>query len=265
MTRWIRSLPLVVAGLLAAAGVQAADLPKTLDLAVGDAARRDKYTALAADTIVDTAKGDAITPDIVAERLDGVQVLLIGETHTSMEFHRVQARMIRALEARGRRVLIGLEMFPVTEQPSLDAWNEGLYSEDGFVKLAHWYEHWGYNWQLYRKIFLHARDRGMPMYAVNGPRDVVAAVRRKGFANLSDDEKKFLPPTIAFDDPDHLTVFKAAIGGGDTAHGMTEDAWKGMAASQATWDASMAWYRSRPSSDIPTRSRSSSSSSDRGT
>ncbi len=242
MTRLFRSLPLVVVALLAAAGAQADDLPTLLDLAVGDAARRDKYTSVVADTIVDTARGDNITPDIVAERLDGVQVLLIGETHTSMEFHRVQARMIRALEARGRRVLIGLEMFPATEQPSLDAWNEGLYSEDGFIKLGRWYEHWGYNWQLYRKIFLYARDHGMPMYAVNGPRDVVAAVRRKGFANLSEDEKKFLPPTIAFDDADHMTVFKAAIGAGDMAHGMTEDAWKSMAASQATWDASMAWY-----------------------
>ena len=26
------------------------------------------------------------------------------------------------------------------------------------------------------------------------------------------------------------------------AHGMTEDAWKSMAASQATWDGAMAWY-----------------------
>jgi hypothetical protein len=80
------------------------------------------------------------------------------------------------------------------------------------------------------------------MYAVNGPRDVVAAVRRKGYAGLTDAEKKYLPPTISYDDADHLAVFKAAIGEGDAAHGMTDDAWKGMAASQATWDGAMAWH-----------------------
>jgi len=233
---------MIAAVLLVATGAVAAELPKIFDLPVGDAARRDKYTSVAADVIVDTTKGDQITPDVVAARLDNVQVLLIGETHTSPEFHRVQARMIRALEARGRKVIVGLEMFPAPQQPSLDAWNQGLYSEEGFLTLGRWYEHWGYNWRLYREIFLHARDHKMPMYAVNGPRDAVAAVRRKGFAGLSDEEKKFLPPTIALDDADHLAVFKAAIGDGDAAHGMTEDAWKGMAASQATWDASMAWH-----------------------
>jgi uncharacterized iron-regulated protein len=242
MMRWLRTLPLVVVALLAVAGAEAADLPKIFDLAVGDPARREKYSTVAPDVIVDTTRGDTITPDIVAARLDGVQVVLIGETHTSRDFHRVQARMIRALQARGRKVIIGLEMFPAPEQPSLDAWNQRLYSEDGFVKLARWYEHWGYNWQLYREIFLHARDNGMPMYAVNGPRDVVAAVRRKGYAGLTDDEKKFLPPAIQYDDADHLTVFKAAIGDGDAAHGMTADAWKSMAASQTTWDGAMAWH-----------------------
>lgn len=68
---------------------------------------------------------------------------------------------------------------------------------------------------------------------------------------LTDDEKKFLPPAIQDHDADHLTVFKAAIGDGDAAHGMTADAWKSMAALQTTWDGGWRGTRSRPSSWHP--------------
>jgi uncharacterized iron-regulated protein len=46
---------------------------------------------------------------------------------------RVQLRVIRALHDAGRKVMIGLEMFPYTEQKSLDHWRDGLLTEAGVL------------------------------------------------------------------------------------------------------------------------------------
>jgi uncharacterized iron-regulated protein len=214
-------------------------IPKPFDLEIGDPARRSAYVPVAVDTLVDTRTGDSLTPDELAARLATTQLLLIGESHTSMEFHRVQYRTIRALKDAGRRVLIGLEMFPAPEQRWLDQWRDGLLTEQGFVRLSRWYEHWGYHWNFYRDIFLYARDEGLPMYALNTPRDVVQAVRKKGIANLTPEEAKYVPPQIKTDDPEHFAFFKASMEGGDMAHGGSDDMLKAFAAAQATWDATM--------------------------
>lgn len=215
---------------------------RTLQLSIGDPARRDRNVPVVLDGIVDTATGDLLTPGRVAERLASTKLLLVGESHTSIEFHRAQLQIIRALHDAGRDVMIGLEMFPYTEQRSLDHWHEGLLTEAGFVRLSQWYEHWGYHWRYYRDIFLYARDQGLRMYAVNSPRDVVTAVRRKGLQNLTAEEAAHIPADIDVDDEDHMAFFKASFDADDMLHGgMSDEAWQGMLSAQATWDATMGY------------------------
>jgi uncharacterized iron-regulated protein len=138
--------------------------------------------------------------------------------------------------------MIGLEMFPYTEQKSLDNWRDGLLTEPGFLTLARWYEFWGYHWDYYRDIFLYARDNRIPMYGVNTPRSVVTAVRQKGIGHLSDSEKQHVPPQIDVDNADHLVFFQASFDDDDSMHGhMPESMLKSMQAAQATWDASMGY------------------------
>ncbi len=232
------ALTLGLAGPLAAQSVE-----QQLRLPIGDAARRDRDARLVLDGITDTVTGDVITPAELAARLASTRVLLIGESHTSLESHRVQLRTLEHLLAAGRPLMIGLEMFPYTEQRVLDQWRDHLLTEEGFVTLSRWYEHWGYHWRYYRDIFLFARDHGIPMVAVNTPRDVVAAVRKKGFANLTPEEAAHIPPSgVDVDSPDHMTFFRSSFTEGDALHGgMTDDAWKSMLSAQATWDATMGW------------------------
>ncbi len=217
-----------------------------LHLAIGDPARKDREVPLQMDVIVDTKTGDAITPGQLVSRLDGVRLLLIGEEHTNIDIHRIQDRIIRALQAAGRRVFIGLEMYPYTEQGWLDGWTNGLLTEEGFVRLSRWYDNWGYNWEYYRDIFVFARDHHIPMFALNAPREVVSAVRQKGFANLSPEEAAHIPKDIDVSNPDHLAFFKATFAnetGGPMMHGgMTDEAWKAMLSAQATWDATMGYH-----------------------
>ena len=211
-------------------------------LSLGDAGRRDKDVALVLDAGIDTATGETVGPDDLAARLDKTRLVLLGESHTSVESHRVQLQVLRALARRGRHIRIGLEMFPYTEQTSLDVWNAGRWTETEFVDKARWYEHWGYHWGYYRDVLLFARAQAIPIFAINAPRELVAAVRKTGIAGLSPEQAKRMPPRVDTESADHLALFKAQVGGGDALHGgMTDEAWKGMQAAQATWDAAMAW------------------------
>jgi uncharacterized iron-regulated protein len=241
--RFIRlSAVALVLLLLSAPAARAGD--KILHLAIGDPARKDREAPLVLDAITDTKSGDQITPDELARRLTGTRLLLIGEEHTNADFHGVQLRVLQALVKSGRKVLVGLEMYPYTEQRFLDQWRDGLLTEEGFLRLSRWYDNWGYNWQYYRDIFLLARDHRVPMFAVNTPREVVAAVRKKGLANLTPEEAAHIPKDIDVDNADHMTFFRTTFEdeqGPVHGGGMGEDMWKNMLSAQCTWDATMGY------------------------
>jgi len=215
---------------------------KIFHLAIGDAQRRTRDARVVLDGITDSATGEVFSANQLAARLRDTRLLLVGESHTTADFHRVQLRVIRALHEAGRKVMIGLEMFPYTEQKSLDNWRDGLLTEAGFLQLGRWYEFWGYHWDYYRDIFLYARDNRIPAYGVNTPRSVVTAVRQKGIDKLSDADKLHVPPHIDVDGGDHLVFFQASFDDDNPMHGgMPESMLKSMQAAQATWDASMGY------------------------
>jgi len=211
-----------------------------LHMEIGDPARLGREVELRLDGITDTATGEIITPQQMAERLDDVGLLFVGENHTNQEYHDVQFKVIQALHNAGREVMIGLEMFPHTRQAPLDGWIDGQYTEKGFVELAQWYTYWGYRWEYYRDIFLFARDNGIRMYGINTPRDVVKSVRKKGFKDLTPEEAThFLHDTLPPTD-DYRNMFTAFFDPEDALH-MTGPALDNMLRAQTTWDATMGW------------------------
>ena len=230
---------LLVALLLPARPAIASDA--SLDVAVGDPARKDKYAPLVLDGITDTRTSEVITPAVLVKRLEGTSLLFVGEEHTSVEFHAVQLRILQELVRSGRKVLLGLEMYPYPEQRFLDDWGAGRYTEEGFLDLSRWYKNWGYNWNYYRDIFVLARDRKVPIFALNVPREVVSAVRKKGFEGLTEEEARYVPKKIDFDSAEHKKLFRSFFDDEkDSMHGqMTDAQWDGMFQAQCTWDAVM--------------------------
>lgn len=216
---------------------------RAANLPIGDPARRDRDLAVVLDGITDAARGDTIGPAELAARLDGVKLLFVGESHVDMDFHRVQLEVLRGLERRGRHVMIGLEMYPVPEQPWLDRWHsDPKLTEERFLADSHWYRNWGYNWNYYRDIFLFAREKGIPMFAVNLPRAAVTTVRTKGFDSLTVEQKAMLPPKVDVENAEHQQLFRAFFGDADALHGnMPEPMFKSMFRAQCAWDAAMGW------------------------
>ena len=86
------------------------------DLGIGDPERKGRQVAVVLDGITDTATVELLTPREMAERLADTRILFIGEDHTDMDFHRMQARIMEELHRSGREVMVGLEMFPYTRQ-----------------------------------------------------------------------------------------------------------------------------------------------------
>ena len=227
-------------------GLAASPLPAddaALDLPLGDPARREKTLAPSLDVVLDARTGAALSPAEVAARLAKARLVLLGESHTNAEFHRVQLQVIRELARSGRKVLVGLEMYPATEQAALDLWNAGTISEAEFVEKSDWYLSWGYHWDYYRDIFLFCREAKATLHGVNVPRELVSDVRKKGFDGLTAGQKALLPPRIDTESADHLRLFKAFFGDEDSMHpaSMPEAMWQGMFRAQCTWDAAMAW------------------------
>ncbi len=214
---------------------------KTLRLAVGDPARKGREAPVVLDAVTDSRTGDLLTPAEMAARLAGARLVLAGESHADIDFHRAQLRVIQELRKAGRQVLIGLEMYPYPEQPFLDQWTQNLLTEEGFVQLSRWYKNWGYHWDYYRDIFLFAREHGIPMFAVNAPRAVITAVRQKGFESLTEMEAAHVPRQVDTASDEHRALFRAYFGAADPLHGgMSAEQLEGMFAAQATWDAAMA-------------------------
>jgi uncharacterized iron-regulated protein len=233
----------LLAFLCVCAGSPAAAEDPVLNLPIGDPARKDRTAPLVLDAITDTRNGELLTPREAAARLQDVRLLFVGESHTSADFHDAQLRILQELVRGGREVLIGLEMYPYTQQAWLDRWNSGALDEGAFVEQSAWYHNWGHHWNYYREIFLFARAAKSRLFAVNTPREVVSAVRKKGLQNLTHEEAAHLPPKIDTDNAEHKRLFKAFFTQDDGMHssGMSEEQFQAMFRAQCTWDASMGY------------------------
>lgn len=211
-----------------------------LKLNLGDPDRRERTLSVIPDIILDTQTGTPMSPDDVAAALARHNVLLFGEEHTNADFHDAQLAIIRSLHEAGRRVIVGLEMYPFVDQPVLDDWVSGVFTESGFVRHSDWYTRWGYHWNYYRDIFNYARNQGLPMAGLNAPREIISKFRTEGRASLSEAEATHLPEAIDLDSEEHLELFKAYFGADDAVHGqLTDSQWRGMFSAQAAWDAVM--------------------------
>lgn len=230
---------LAFSGLLMGPPAWAGESPH--ELPIGDPERRDRQAPVVLDAVVDTRDGAVLDPAGLAARLADTRLLLVGESHTSEEFHRVQEMVLRELHRAGRRVLVGLEMMPTDVQPALDRWSADRLTETDFLDAADWYGNWGYAWEYYRAIFQLARRARLPMLGLNVPRDLVSKVRTDGFESLEKADRNRLPPEIQEPDEAYARHFLSYFDDESGMHSLEGEMLEGFLRAQTAWDASMAW------------------------
>ncbi len=86
---------------LVALGLAEENVANIYRLPIGDPSRRDREVPVVLDAITDTATGALILPSELPKRLEGVRLLLVGESHTDMDSHRIELRVLEELVALG--------------------------------------------------------------------------------------------------------------------------------------------------------------------
>jgi uncharacterized iron-regulated protein len=156
-------------------------------------------------------EGDVIPFEQLLNDLERARVIFIGESHDQIEHHQIQVRMIQEFIAKGRDVVIGMEMFERSQQPTLDRWSQGLLTEKEFLKEVQWDMTWGMDYELYKGILDAVKSHTLRVLGLNVPRDLVRRVAENGIQGLSPEDRMRLPE-IDLTDRQHrayvATIFK---------------------------------------------------------
>ena len=164
------------------------------------------------------------------------RVVYIGETHDNPASHRLELATLRGLEERHPGgVALGMEMFSRSQQQVLDRWSAGELDEKQFLKEARWFDNWRMDFAYYRDLLIFARDRHIPLVALNAEKGLVQAVREKPLAELSAAHKGQLPEMDQAD-PYQRGMAQGIFGG----HSHSEMHLAGFLRAQTLWDETMA-------------------------
>jgi uncharacterized iron-regulated protein len=143
--------------------------------------------------ILHLASRSTVTQEESFAELARQRVVLVGESHDDPGHHLVQLQIIKALKSRNNRLAIGLEMFPSHLQPQLDRWVAAEMDENTFLDAVEWYSTWGFAAELYMPILRFARDKQIPLVAMNIDRDIVHQVRMQGVDGVAETTRRQLP------------------------------------------------------------------------
>ncbi|MBA4422011.1 MAG: hypothetical protein C0390_02775, partial [Syntrophus sp. (in: bacteria)] len=150
------------------------------------------------------------------------RIVYFGETHDNPASHRLELQLLQALaKLHPGRQALGMEMFPRAQQPVLDRWVAGELSERAFLRQSRWFENWGMDFAYYRDLLNFARERRIPVIALNAEKDLVGAIRGKTPDQLSTEEQARLPE-LDLNDP-YQRGLVAAIFGDHSHKGMQLD------------------------------------------
>ena len=224
-----------------ASGQRAED--QTLRLAIGNPGLKNKTVPVPVGSVISATTGKPVAFDRMVQEMKDSRFVYIGESHDDLAMHDIQLRIIRALYERDHEVAVGLEMLPAETQTVLDEWSRGLLEKQDFLREVKWYIHWNMNFSYYEKIFDFAREKKIPLFALNAPREIITKVRMFGWESLKDTEKALVPqPDLASEE--HRTLIRTIFESSELPHQMKGDGlekmFEGLYRAQAAWDEVMA-------------------------
>ncbi len=186
--------------------------------------------------IVSARDGRDVTFEDLTDALLAARAIYVGEQHDREEDHRVQLAILEAVAARDGSVALGLEMVPHTHQPELDAFSRGEIDEPALLERIEWDTRWGFDFALYRPLFEHARAHGVPIVALNAPRELTRAIAQHGLEGL-DEARRAELPELDLSDAAHRAMVERSLEGHP---GMTPERLERFYAAQVLWDETMA-------------------------
>ncbi len=178
----------------------------------------------------------------IIEELATKQVIYLGETHDSVADHLLQLRIIQALQKKGLKLTLAMEMFPVSSQEALDMYvlNKSI-DEPAFLRSSHWFDVWRYDWRLFRPLFNFCRSANIPVHGINVDRKIVSTVFSSGHTDdLSDEQQATVAQQRDLGLDGYVDRLKTVHSFHKQAPHDKEKGIAGFIQSQSIWDESMA-------------------------
>ncbi len=123
-------------------------------------------------------------------------IVFFGDYHPLEESQEWVMRLMTELVARGRKVVLAMEMLYVQQQEQLDRWMKGMLSEGEFLEQIDYRTEWGFDWDSFKRIFELAKDPFIPIFGIDAePRDHLRYVRQRDrmIANRIKNIRRFFP------------------------------------------------------------------------
>lgn len=159
---------------------------------------------------VDVYTGEPLPFDAMVEDCAASDVVYIGERHGLKRHHELERRLVEALAAKGKALILGMEQMEARYQPALDRYNRG---EIDFYRLAaetDWAKRWS-NYLDYRPVLEACKAAGGEVVALNVDADVVRQVARVGLSALKERERSELPEEMDLSNREHERLLEMML------------------------------------------------------
>ena len=200
------------------------------------------------------------SPTAIIDRIEGDNVIYLGENHDRIEHHQRQLEIITQLHqhrASQLKLAIALEMFQRPFQPVLNRYLAGKIDEDRLKQQTEYETRWGFDWEFYAPILRFARANQIPLIALNTPAEITFKVAESGLNSLQGSDFRYIPPLTEIDLDNQIyrqrleQIYYQHV---ENDIGNSEDA-DNFFTAQVLWDETMAeaianYYQNYPESQI---------------
>jgi uncharacterized iron-regulated protein len=172
--------------------------------------------------VLNAKTGRPVVMEDWLQGLAGYDVVYLGEEHHNRSHIEAALTVLRSLTDRGRRPVVGMEMFGWEGQPALDQY---LLSKDQsrpeFLERVGWKQNWGGAFEDYEPLVQFAKDRRLPVLAMNPPKPLIRQVVKLGLGQAKEQpewRQWGMEQETIVDDPAYrtriLSQLQACHGGG---------------------------------------------------
>ena len=134
--------------------------------------------------------------DELTAQLSEKRAIFIGEIHDHLDHHQNQLRIIQSLYARNPDLAIGVEYMQQPFQRYLDDYIAGRIAEKDMLIKTEYFKRWQVDFRLLQPIFEFARQKHIPLLALNIADEVHNKVFKGGIKSLSPEERAQTPDII---------------------------------------------------------------------
>lgn len=137
------------------------------------------------------------------------RVIYVGETHDRFDHHLNQLEVIRRAYEDNHALAIGMEFFQQPFQPALDDYIAGKIDEKEFLRKSEYYLRWRIDYRHYRPIIRFAREKGIPLVALDIADELKRKVTRNDLGQLSEAESAQLAREVDRTNKDYRDMLSA--------------------------------------------------------